>query len=276
MFKCSKFDNILKSYHENKLAHAFLLETNDSLECYKDLIQLIKLLNCPYEYSEECQKDCNLCNLIDAGNLPSLIEIRPDGNFIKKNQILEMMERFSSKPVFSRYNIYIVHDCDHFNDSSANTILKFLEEPNDNIIGFFITNNKMNVISTIRSRCQNFSMSYKDIKKVYDENDILLFNEYFNNIYQNKDDLLYNKNVMSKQFNDRIEWQLFFNKLFIYVSDICTFKVTCEIEVFNKISKNNMIKVLELLEKILKYINSNGNIELILDKFVIEMRKYYE
>ena len=73
-----------------------------------------------------------------------------------------------------------------------------------------------------------------------------------------------------------IEWQLFFNKLFIYVSDICTFKVTCEIEVFNKISKNNMIKVLELLEKILKYINSNGNIELILDKFVIEMRKYYE
>ena len=41
-------------------------------------------------------------------------------------------------------------------------------------------------------------------------------------------------------------------------------------------NKNNMIKVLELLEKILKYINSNGNIELILDKFVIEMRKYYE
>ena len=182
MFKCSKFDNILKSYHENKLAHAFLLETNDSLECYKDLIQLIKLLNCPYEYSEECQKDCNLCNLIDAGNLPSLIEIKPDGNFIKKIQILDMMERFSSKPVFSRYNTYIVHDCDHLNDSSANTILKFLEEPNDNIIGFFITNNKMNVISTIRSRCQNFSMSYEDIKKVYDENDILLFNEYFNNI----------------------------------------------------------------------------------------------
>ena len=37
-----------------------------------------------------------------------------------------------------------------------------------------------------------------------------------------------------------------------------------------------MVKILELLEEILKYINSNGNIDLILDKFVIEMRKYYE
>lgn len=276
MFKCSKFDNILKSYHENKLAHAFLLETNDSLECYKDLIKLIKAINCPYEYSENCQKECNLCNLIDFGNLPSLIEIKPDGTFIKKNQILEMMERFSSKPVFSRYNVYIVHDCDHFNDSSANTILKFLEEPNDNIVGFFITNNKMNVISTIRSRCQSFAMHYIDKSSIYGTEDIILFNEYFNHIYKNKDDLLYNKNVMGKKFTDRIEWQEFFYKLFIYVSDICSFKTNSEIEVFARISRTNMVKILELLEEILKYINSNGNIDLILDKFVIEMRKYYE
>ena len=33
-------------------------------------------------------------------------------------------------------------------------MLKFLEEPEDSIIGFFITNNKENVIDTIKSRCQ--------------------------------------------------------------------------------------------------------------------------
>ena len=40
--------------------------------------------------------------------------------------------------------------------------------------------------------------------------------------------------------------------------------------------KENLIKIILLIEEILKYIKSNGNIDLILDKFVIGMREYYE
>ena len=40
-------------------------------------------------------------------------------------------------------------------------------------------------------------------------------------------------------------------------------------------SKENLIKMVVDIETILKYIKSNGNIDLILDKFVIEMREYY-
>ena len=39
--------------------------------------------------------------------------------------------------------------------------------------------------------------------------------------------------------------------------------------------KENLIKMVVEIETILKYIKSNGNIDLILDKFVIEMREYY-
>ena len=37
---------------------------------------------------------------------------------------------------------------------SANTILKFLEEPEDDIIAFLVTDNRYHVIDTILSRCQ--------------------------------------------------------------------------------------------------------------------------
>ena len=42
-----------------------------------------------------------------------------------------------------------------------------------------------------------------------------------------------------------------------------------------EVSKENLIKMVVEIETILKYIKSNGNIDLILDKFVIEMREYY-
>ena len=53
------------------------------------------------------------------------------------------------------------------NKESANTMLKFIEEPTSDIIGFFITNSANNVIETIRSRCQlieeNFDISFEEM-----------------------------------------------------------------------------------------------------------------
>ena len=48
-----------------------------------------------------------------------------------------------------------------------------------------------------------------------------------------------------------------------------------KIEMVKEVSKENLIKMVVEIETILKYIKSNGNIDLILDKFVIEMREYY-
>ena len=47
MIEAVQVQNILKRSHENKLAHAFLLETNDINRCYKDILSLLKQLNCP-------------------------------------------------------------------------------------------------------------------------------------------------------------------------------------------------------------------------------------
>lgn len=277
MNKSSVINEIIKRHHENKLAHAFLLETNDRESCFNDIIELVKNIVCPFTYTSECSEDCNLCNLIDRNVLPSLIIISPEGQVIKKEQIADMMEKFDTKPVFTKYNIYIIRDAERFNSYSANALLKFLEEPEDNIIGIFITSNKENVISTIRSRCQIFSCNYDiDINDKLDETILIDVKLYLNNIYKNKDDLLYNKTHMSGLYSERGEWEIFFNTMLYYLKDCYTSDRIDTIDLVKSVSKDNLVKMIVCIEEIIKYINGNGNIDLILDKFVIEMRNYYE
>ena len=266
------FNNLLTRFHENKLAHAFLLESNDIDKCYLDVLEFVKNI-CKESVSDEVDID----SLVDNNNLPSLITIEPDGQFIKKEQILDMMERFSTKPVYTANNIYIIRNAERFNGSSANTLLKFLEEPEDNIIGIFITNNKETVINTIRSRCQIFSVYYDlDINSKLDDDVLTDVKLYLNNIYRNKEDLVYNRTHMSKLYAERIDWEIFFRTMLYYLKDCIVSERKDKIELVKSISQDNLVRIIAYIEEIIKYIKSNCNMDLVLDKFVIEMRRYYE
>ena len=59
---------IISKYRENKLAHAYLIETNNLDATLNDLKNLLKQLNCPEKYATSCT-NCNLCNLINLNNL---------------------------------------------------------------------------------------------------------------------------------------------------------------------------------------------------------------
>ena len=160
MFQNPAVKELVNKYRENKLAHAYLIETNNLSSALSDVKELVKVLNCSNEYRENCTT-CNLCNLINKNLLPSLKIIEPDGTSIKKAQIEELKESFSSIPIYSKYNIYIINNAEKLNPSSANSMLKFVEEPTSGIIGFFITTNKDVMIDTIKSRCQQIVLNYE-------------------------------------------------------------------------------------------------------------------
>ena len=266
------FNNLLARYHENKLAHAFLLESNDTEKCYLDVLEFIKSI-----CREKVVEGINTDVLIDNNSLPSLIVIEPDGQNIKKEQILDMMEKFSTKPVYTENNFYIVKNSERFNGSSANTLLKFLEEPEDNIIGIFITNNKETVINTIRSRCQLFSVYYDlDIDSKLDDEILTDVKLYLNSIYKNNEDIIYNRTHMSGLYKERNDWEIFFRTMLYYLKDCIVSNRKDKIEMVKSISQDNLVKIIVYIEEIIKYIKSNCNIDLVLDKFVIEMRNYYE
>lgn len=275
MFESDIFLELLNRYHENKLSHAFLFETNNINKCYSDLLKFLKIINCPHEYSDNCNEDdCLFCNLLDKGNLPSYYLIEPDGIQIKKTQVKEMMDKFTTIPVYSKYNIYVILNCEKLNSSSANSLLKFLEEPTDNIIGFFITSNKSNVISTIKSRCQDLNIYYDEPLNYKDS--LVNVISYLNGIYKNKEGLLFNKEIAMSYYEDRKDWIKFFTDMFYIIENYYkTNNDNYGILLLEEMNEENIVKIMLLIETILKYLQSNGNIELILDKFVIEMRNIY-
>ncbi len=283
-------ENLVKYYHENKISHAYLIETNNLEKCYLDLLEVIKQIFCQNEYNKECNK-CNICNLVNQNYLPSLVVISPDGMNIKKEQILELKKKFSTVPIYTKENIYVIKNAEKLNGASANTMLKFLEEPEQNILGFFITNNANNVISTIRSRCEVIKVLYdiheldinnitNDINK--DKFDVAI--EYLFKIeVEKKLGIMYNRDVVLNKFSEREDIKIVFKIIFIIYEELLK-KVMgldnkFDFEKINELSsldKDKVLRRINLVTKFIDDIDSNVNVELLLDKFVIELGDYIE
>ena len=272
------YDILKKQYHDHKLSHAFLLETNNQDECLTKILKFLKLLNCENSYQENCTS-CNLCHLILTRQLPNLLIIKPDGAFIRKEQILELKNAFKTKPLFSKYNMYIIMNAERLNSSSANTMLKFLEEPEEKIIGFFITDNKERVIETIKSRCQ-ILLDYYNNSKI-DDNDIVLEAiKYIKQLESAKlEALFYNKNEILPKIIDK-SWlvNLFLKMLNIYETmyekKINSEKISKEYEAIEFVLDNNdkayFLQKINLLKNLLTTLDFNVNNQLVLDRLVLE------
>ena len=116
--------NLIDLYREKKLAHAYLIETNNITKCYEDIKVIIKNINCFHEYKENCS-ECNLCHLIDENTLPSFITIEPDGKNIKKESIEFLKNAFSKVPIYTENNIYVIKYAEKMNGTAFNKMLKF-------------------------------------------------------------------------------------------------------------------------------------------------------
>ena len=272
-----KINNLVNSYHENKFSHAFLFVTNDIDRCRNDVLELIKVISCPSSYSDDC-KTCNLCYQIDKGSLPNLIQIYPDGMNIKKEQILNIEEHFSAKPIYLKNNIYIINNADKLNKAAANTMLKFLEEPEDNILGFFITNNKEQMLDTIKSRCQIVLVNYV-------AGELLTSDENFSNIkelsqiylksllIEKKDGIILNKMVFTESVLDRNELHNCLKFWMILFTDAIKQKVLNEFDFLYNIDIYKLININKIVFNTLKNVTTNVNMELLMDGFVLEVEK---
>lgn len=272
VIKNKKIEQLISRYNENKLSHVFLIETNNSDEVLKDLKEVIKYINCSKKYEDNCQK-CNLCHLIDDNTLPTLSIIFPDGQFIKKTQMEDLKQLFSHKPYLAKYNVYIIAEAEKFNASSANTMLKFMEEPEDDIIGFLITNNKENVISTIKSRCEIIKANYNnDI--LYDGNQQII-NEAVNYIYNSeivKDkSIVFNKKIIENGW-EKSQLMTFFKIILDFYINLLKEEVIYEsLKSLKSLDKNLIIKRINLVNDIIDKLNYNININLLLDYYIFSL-----
>ena len=112
---------LLNSFENNKLVQAYLFVSNDKSFLLDYAIAFSKKL-ITKNYDEK------ICNMIDNNNYPELKIIEPTNNIIKKEQLLDLQQSFQVKPTLGDKLVYIICGADKLHVSSANTILKFLED----------------------------------------------------------------------------------------------------------------------------------------------------
>ncbi len=260
------FQIILKQLEQNKLSHAYLIELNDFTDVDQFLNLFVKLLLCPNrKLSNQCS-DCKICKLVDINHYPDVKIIDADGSFIKKEQLIEVKESFLNQSLYGNKQIYIIKDASKLNLSSGNTMLKFLEEPADNIIAILLAKNRYNVLETILSRCQLYSLE-DDRKNVFNSDLYDLIKTLF---VKNRAFLNYNQ-ILAIMPN-KIEAK---NKL-SQISKYFFFVINKEESLLSELGELSEEKICQLVLVIEKYINRfeyNLNYKLALDSLIVEINE---
>lgn len=233
--------------NEDRLPHAFLLVNINE----DDMIQKINTVL--FETNTVFDKDIN--------NNP-YIKILYSDSLIDKSKITELKESFLTTTFDNNKKLYFIKQVDKLNVSASNKLLKFLEEPENNILGFLFTNNINAVLPTIKSRCEIFYLN--DIKtdiseEISNEADEFLVRLNNKEIHEN---FIYIKKILEYNREDIL---VILNLMFENLNE----------DLKNNTSKNfqKLAKNIKLLDNIIELLEHNMNIELTLNKLCIEWWK---
>lgn len=108
---------------------------------------------------------CVSCKLLNANTHPDLFLIHPEnhGKPIKIEQIRGLISELGMTAQRGGYRIAIINPADAMNISSANALLKTLEEPADNIVIILISSRLHLLPQTILSRCQKLTFNAPNV-----------------------------------------------------------------------------------------------------------------
>ena len=107
----------------------------------------------PIEGYGEKGDSCESCIKWDSNNHPDFLQIEPENNTIKIEQIRNMQEEISVKPIASNKKVFLIVNSDCMTKESQNCLLKTLEEPPEYATIILTTSNESKLLNTIKSRC---------------------------------------------------------------------------------------------------------------------------
>jgi len=139
-------------------------------------LEIAKALNCRKPQGVEGCGGCPACLRMSKFNYPQSAESddwkkiiwtdHPDVGMVvapKRVLIVEQMRAVENaanyRPFEGAARVFIIEDADKLNDSSANALLKILEEPPHTSFIILLTSRPAQLLPTIRSRCQMIRFS---------------------------------------------------------------------------------------------------------------------
>ena len=255
-----------------KNSHSYLVEVDNYDDDMKYIFLFIKMILCNMSFDKITHTDNKIIKLVDEGNYPDITIISSESSVIKKSALIELQKEFNNKSLLDNYKIYIIKEAEKLNGSSANTILKFLEEPEDNIIAFLVTDNRFHVLDTIISRCQILSLKESSYDYVFDDE-----TADFISYLLNPDDFFINYNeIIKSKYSDKNSFKnmlISSEKIILdYISNSNKDYFDVNISnLFSKYSINYLIGIISIIEDYLVKLDFNVNYKLWVESLFSEL-----
>lgn len=182
------------------IAHSILFYGNDISAQYKLATEIARFLNCKELRNESCQ--CINCNWINEKQHPAVLTISKIDNkpsddesktviSVRQSQMIKnsLLNTSDYHRVFIFCDARVEKQNDeevwipmglnetNFQQETANSLLKIIEEPPENTTFFFLTRDKNDLIETIISRSQSFFVpsysiedrAYSNVEKYFSD-----------------------------------------------------------------------------------------------------------
>ena len=264
MKDCSSINIIKNAIKTNKLSHAYLFYGSVGTNVEKPILNAIELI------LKNKNKEIKISKIEDLNNCYDIQVINTNNKEILKEQFDQKITKlFETSLEKDSIKILYIKNIDLGNKIFLNKLLKFIEEPVENLIILMNTNYLDKVLPTIKSRTQNIFIK-KNIKSKIDlvkniknKNASLIANIFVDDQQINKDNL--------EIVNDLIE------KVVLILEKSLKNIFVIKEELFQLWNKNNNDYILKIIQLFFYQINIKIDDENPLftnkDKLIIEFKK---
>lgn len=274
---------LTKSIQTNTILHSYLFVGIGGIGKSLFAKEFAKSILC-IEENKPC-RECTSCLEMENNNHPDFMQIEPDGNSIKIEQIRFLQQKIAEKPIISKNKVYIINDADSMTKEAQNSLLKTLEEPPEYAVIILIASNESNLLNTIKSRCTKIvfqKIENEKIEKYIKENIV-------SDVTKSMIDMCDGSIGKAQNLNEGQELYNQIEKLVQNLDKKDLIDVMNNTELFSK-SKDNIYEILDYLNIILyntrsikkinciklveeskKRLQANSNFDMTIDNMLIKM-----
>ncbi len=144
---------LAQSVAKHQVGHAYLFSGDASFEQAVLFAMAVNCLNTDDGYP--CG-DCEACRRVAALNPDLLQVVEPERGFVRVEAVRSMQSQAHLYQNYGNDKVFIIRDAELMKDTTANSLLKILEEPPERILFILCVHHTDKILPTILSRCQQF------------------------------------------------------------------------------------------------------------------------